>query len=194
MEDFADIAAQVMYEIHGLDKSIGKKRYLETSGAPFHEQIEEIFPADKKNSQAVRDFEERKKITYFERPLFFDTCNTLNQLRNSGIKTVVASNNFQELVDLFVEKTAMEFDLVLGFKPNFAKGEAHFAFIESHFDSSRDSMLFVGDSLHDAERSIACNVDFIGKTGTFTKADFHNKFPGILTIDNLSELLKIVQL
>lgn len=192
MNDFADIAADVMFEYFTLDRSTGKQRYLETSGAPFHEQLEVIFPQNLKNKEAAAAFEERKKVTYFDRPLFTDTKETIENLRAQGIKTVISSNNFQDLVDQFVQKSGVTFDLVLGYKPNFAKGEAQFQHISQFFQVARGDMLFVGDSLHDAEHAKRSGVDFVGKLGTFKREQFTTAFPDYQTIEHLSELKKFL--
>lgn len=192
MNDFADIAAEVMFEFFGLNRKTAKKRYLETSGAPFHEQLEVIFPKHPKNKAAAQAFEERKKVTYFERPLFTDTKETIENLRAKGIKTVISSNNFQDLVEQFVEKIGVTFDLVLGYKPNFAKGEAQFTHILQQLKVNRSDILFVGDSLHDAEHAKRSGVDFVGKLGTFRKEHFAQAYPDYPTIQDLAELKNLI--
>ena len=125
-------------------------------------------------------------------PLFDDAAETIRHLRERGIKVAVSSNNFQELVDRFVDKAGIAFDLVCGFREGFAKGEDHFAYIERRFGLPRGQIAFVGDSLKDGDRAAASGVAFIGKTGIFTRGQFAERFPEARVIERLSELKGIV--
>jgi len=193
MGAFADIAANVMNKHFGIDPELAKTRYFETSGEPFHKQLEIIFPGNEKNKKAALEFETKKKDSYFQKPLFSDTKDVIKHFKERDIKVVVASNNHQELVDEFVSRSGIEFDLVLGYrKPSFVKGEEHFSYIEKSLGVARKDMVFVGDSLHDAETAKQTGIQFVGKTGTFTKQDFSSKFPEGTTIGTLASLKKIV--
>jgi len=97
-------------------------------------------------------------------------------------------------VDRFCERDGgIQFDLVLGARENFFKGADHFRVVEQRFRVRPDRMVFVGDSLKDAERALACGVSFIGKVGTFTRREFEARFGEVTTIENLSQLLDIFQ-
>jgi len=89
-----------------------------------------------------------------------DAASTIRELRTSGVKVAVSSNNFQELVDDYIARTGIEFDMVLGYRDNFAKGEDHFRHIETTCGIARDEMTFVGDSLKDGEKAAASGVTF----------------------------------
>ncbi len=188
MEAFADVAAEVMPKYFPIDSETARRRYLETSGLPFFQQLEVIFPGNPANKKAADEFEKKKLENYFEKPLYEDAAETLETLRKKGIKVCVSSNNFQELVDRFVGQTGIAFDMVLGFRPNFAKGADHFAHIMRELDCDHDDVTFVGDSIKDGERAADFGIDFIGKEGTFGRHEFKKHFPKSDVIKNLSDL------
>ncbi len=188
METFADIAAEVMPRHLPIERARAREQYRATSGLPFFQQLELLFPGNAANAAAAEDFEREKLVGYYERPLFADAVDTLATLRERGIAVGVSSNNFQELVDRFVARAGLPLDFVLGFRPGFAKGAAHFAHIVETLGCARDALLFVGVSLHDGEKAGDAGIDFVGRTGTFTRADFAEHFPETPVIATLAEL------
>jgi phosphoglycolate phosphatase-like HAD superfamily hydrolase len=188
MNAFADIAAAVIPRRHPMDSATARRRYLETSGLPFFQQLEAIFPGDPANAETAGEYERRKLEGYFDEPVFADAPDTVGHLRGTGVKVVVSSNNFQELVDRFVAGRGLSFDMVLGYRDGFAKGADHFRHIESELGIPRGAITFVGDSLKDAERALDYGVNFIGKAGIFTREEFLAKFPGVRVISELAEL------
>lgn len=191
MSAFADIAAAVMPRRLPINSTAARRLYLETSGIPFFQQLEVLFPGDPANKDTAEEFEKAKLEGYFREPLFDDAKDTIDHLRYSGIRTVVSSNNFQNLVDQYLEKNHIQFDMVLGFKENFSKGTDHFKHIEKMWNVDKNSVTYVGDSIKDGERATEYGISFIGKEGTFTRNDFLNSFPNAKVITNLSELKMI---
>ncbi|MBT3181287.1 MAG: HAD hydrolase-like protein [Deltaproteobacteria bacterium] len=192
MEAFADIASEVIPKHYGTSKEEARKLYIKTSGLPFFQQLEQIFPDHPANATAAEEYENTKKKDYLDKPAFDDVLSAIEELKKHGIKTIVSSNNFQELVDTHVDKIGVQFDMVLGFKENFAKGEDHFAHIEDALKIRRDEMIFVGDSIKDGERAKTSGISFIGREGTFDASDFKREFPEVTTISTLSELKNII--
>lgn len=188
MNAFADIAAQVMPKRHDIDSPTARRRYLETSGIPFFQQLEVLFPGDPANEATAEEFERLKLEGYFDEPLFPDVHDTVNSLKGMGINVAVSSNNFQHLVEIFVEKKEIPFDIVLGFRDGFAKGADHFRHIEETLGIDCRSITFVGDSIKDGERAKGYGVEFIAKEGIFTRNEFQREFPGVRVISKLSEL------
>jgi phosphoglycolate phosphatase len=190
MEEFADIASRVMPKYFPIAAEDARRAYLETSGIPFFQQLEQLFPGNDANARAADEFERTKLETYLEKKPFEDAGKTIQELRSKGAKAVVSSNNFQNLVDELTEKLGIEFDMVLGFKPGFAKGKDHFAHIERLLGAKRADMTFVGDSLRDGERAADYGIRFVAKEGIFPSEDFLKNFPDAKVISNLSELAK----
>jgi phosphoglycolate phosphatase-like HAD superfamily hydrolase len=188
MSAFADIAAEVMPRRLPIDTANARRCYLETSGIPFFQQLEVLFPGDPANAATAEEFEQAKLEGYFREPLFDDAAETIAHLRDRGIRTVVSSNNFQRLVNAFVWRADIHFDLVLGFTPGFDKGAAHFRYVEHAYRVPPERIVFVGDSLKDGERAEQHGIAFIAKTGTFTREEFHANFPKARVIETLAEL------
>lgn len=189
MDEFADIAENVLNKYFGTPKDTARRQYFDTSGLPFCDQIELLHPGAKQNAEAVNEYETTKKITYFSKKPFNDVPVTLKKLKGKGIKTVVSSNNFQELVDELVRMAGLEFDMVLGWKKGFSKGKDHFKHVEEAYSCKKAEMVFIGDSLKDAERAKDFGIDFIGRTGTFSEDDFKKHCPNSRVIGSLRELI-----
>ncbi len=192
MQGFADIAADVI-STHHREISFGeaRRRYLETSGNPFFKQLEMILPGDPLNGKMASLFEERKIEGFFKSTFSDDVRDTIESLRARGDIAGVASNNFQELIDSFVEREGLVFDIVLGFREGFEKGKQHFDFVIQHFSLERDDLTFVGDSLKDAEKAFDNKIRFIGVCGTFRRDDFLGIRSDIVTINSLKEILTL---
>ncbi|MBI2980853.1 MAG: HAD family hydrolase [Deltaproteobacteria bacterium] len=192
MDSFTLLAAEVMQAVYQLPLEEGSQAYIRTSGLPFREQLELIFPNDTRNPIACQRFESAKKVNYLEKEFCKDAGETIGYLQSKGIKVVVSSSNYQELVEEFLRRKEIQLDLVLGWRPNFSKGRDHFGRVREVLTVSNESILFVGDSLKDGERARESSVDFIGKTGLFSANDFRDHFPGVWVIDHLSELKSIL--
>lgn len=190
---FADIAADVMVKHHGINFDSARQQYLDTSGIPFHEQLEVIAPGHRLNAKAADEFETRKLEGFFKERIAETDLAVLRRLRDFGFQLFISSNNFQHLISRFVARQGEEiFDLALGYEENFAKGKPHFERIYRDFDIDASELIFVGDSLMDAERALDNNVRFVGRLGTFDHDDFQTHFPGVATISSLQQLEALV--
>ncbi len=190
MPAFADLAAEVMATRHGYDRVRARERYLETSGIPFHQQLEVIVPGDARNAAASAEFEQRKRAVCDATVMDPATLDGLAGLRALGLLLVVSSNTGQEFVDDFARREPFAFDLALGFDAakNLAKGRPHVEHTCKQFDLAREALLFCGDSLKDAELAEQNGVAFVGRLGTFTLAAFRARDPQTVAVGNVSEL------
>ncbi len=188
MHAFADIASEVMPKYYDISHMNARQKYLETSGIPFFQQLEKLYPNHTNNDRTANEFETIKETLYLDKGAFSDAHDTLTYLRNNHVLTIVSSNNFQSLVDAHIEKLQLPFDMILGFKPGFAKGIDHFNYIQTQFSLKKNHMTFIGDSIQDGVRAHDYGMTFIGKTGTFSRNAFLKKFPNDIIIDSLSEL------
>ena len=59
------------------------------------------------------------------------------------------------------------------------------------FNLSKEELVFVGDSLKDAEKARLNEIRFVALCGTFNAEDFHRQDPSSVTINNIKELLKL---
>jgi phosphoglycolate phosphatase len=194
MEEFTDIAASVLNKHFGTPLELARGQYIKTSGLPFHDQIEIMHPKDARNTGAVHEYEETKKKTYLSKKPFEDAEETITHLRNSGVKTVISSNNFQQLVDELINKIGIKFDMVLGWRKNFSKGNDHFEHVRKTFNCKPAEMTFIGDSLRDADRAKEYGINFIGKTGTFNAREFEEHCGKVPIIETLNDLIKTLRL
>lgn len=193
MNEFADIASRVINKRYGMPVDEARRRYIETSGLPFFEQLDLIFPGDLRNKAAAEEYETTKKEHYLSHKPFNDVKETIKYLNSKNIKAVVSSNNFQELVDQLVDKLELKFDMVLGWRKDFAKGRDHFEHAREKFKCGHSDMVFIGDSLKDADRADDFGIDFVAKAGTFDRGDFEkhcNKAPVIQTLRELKNTLE----
>ncbi|PIR19977.1 MAG: hypothetical protein COV45_08355 [Deltaproteobacteria bacterium CG11_big_fil_rev_8_21_14_0_20_47_16] len=192
MGDFTNIAARVLQQYFGVTQSQGAALYKATSGLPFCDQVGVLFPGHANTETAISAFESEKATRYLTKPAYEDAHDMLIALKNMGYQTVISSNNFQALVDQLTQHLKLPVDMALGLRDNFAKGDAHFDHICKTFGVSRDSLVFVGDSLKDAEHAQQCEIDFIARLGTFSRDDFESRFPEVPMIQKLSELPKLL--
>ena len=193
MGGFAEIASDVISRLFGVDRAEARRRYIETSGLPFCQQLDILFPGDARNDGAAAEFEARKLEGFFAEAFTEEARRTVALLREKGYLVVVSSNNYQDLVDRFVARdSAVAFDLVLGARQGFYKGKDHFDHISRVLGICSENIVFVGDSLKDAERAISNDVRFVGKIGTFAPSDFQARFPGVPTVARLSDLVRLL--
>lgn len=192
MGELTKIAVEVMMQYYGISSHEAKEKYIETSGLPFCQQIEMIFPSDSKNKEATEEFERRKLINFFQHPPFSEAYKVLKFLHKKGFCIAVSSSNMQNVIDEYIQKYKMKVDFALGWRgEGFEKGYGHFEFVRKKLSIGKEEMVFVGDSLKDAERAKNYGIDFIAKCGIFTRQDFQQNASPIAIIDNLAELIPL---
>lgn len=176
----------------GLSPEAGRQAYVETSGIPFREQLELLFPGDHRNDEVASRFEETKRQNYFNWEVCTGAREILGYLRDRGTRIAVSSSNFPELVVGLLERRGLSVDLALGWRPDFSKGKDHFNYIQGKWDLEATDLVFVGDSLKDAARAAEAGVDFIAKAGLFSERDFLKSYPQIPVIYRLEELRNLL--
>ena len=196
MGGFGVMASKVIHKHYGLPIEEAKRRYLLTSGVPFFQQLELMFPNDPKNDAATEEYECEKIKYLFSESIDDILLRFFKRFREkySNMKLVISSNNFQHLIDEFIKKNEITvFDLVLGYKPNFSKGTDHFNYVKEYFGLKDSEIVFVGDSLLDARRAFDNNIAFIALVGTFSRAEWQRYNSDIVVIDNLEELETVIK-
>jgi HAD superfamily hydrolase (TIGR01549 family) len=194
MGGFAEVASRVLNRFFGTPLEEGRRQYLETSGLPFRQQLEILHPGDEMNDAAAQQFEQEKLKGFFLERINQETKEVVSELKKRGYVVVVSSNNYQELVDLFLAREKdCQFDLVLGAKNGFYKGKDHFDFICKHLDILPKEITFVGDSLKDFERAKESRVAFVAKLGTFKREDFERRFGKVVAVESLKGLLGLLR-
>lgn len=192
MGHLADIAAQEMKQVYGISFEMARHLYLLTSGIPFVEQLELIFPTKKENQGIVDEFEKNKADRLLEEPLFPEVREVFGKLTEMGYQLVISTSNFKELAEAYLNDRGLKVDLILGYKPGFNKGKDHFEYIENYYEVSADQLVFIGDSLQDFKRAQASAITFIGRISTFTAEEMQNV--GVkYFVENLSQLEKVLK-
>lgn len=192
MGGFADLAADIMAARHRIEAAVGRRRYFETSGVPFRQQLELIAPDHAANQAASDEFEARKRALTAV-AMDAATIEGLYALRALGLKLVVSSNGAVRFVDEFVRRETFRFDLAFGFDPEtgMAKGRPHVDHACRVLGLRPYEMLFCGDSLKDGELAVACGLSFIGRIGTFTRDDFQRA--GTQSVADMCELAQLLR-
>ena len=189
MGDYADKAAALIFEHYGIPRDKARRRYLETSGLPFEQQLEQIFPGESGNAEVARSFESWK-IEYLPNvTLSSETEELLCGWQNSGFRIAISSNNVETNVQRLA--ACWPVDAVLGYraKDGFCKGYPHFQNLKERFGFCYEKMLFIGDSPNDAGIAAQSKVQFLALlTDEFTEADFTQCYPDVTFIMRLSDL------
>ena len=195
MPAFADLAAEIIADRYDVRRPWARLTYLDTSGLPFIQQLESVFRNRPENEAASVEFEARKLAICRAARMDARTVAALGGLRSLGLKLAVSSNTPQAVVDEFSEREEFRFDLALGFDPaaGLAKGGPHIDRALAAFATARDALVFVGDSLKDAELAAENGVVFIGRVGTFLADDFQRRTSAALTVDHIDQLPELMR-
>lgn len=195
MGGFADLAAEIMATRHGLAAEHGRRRYMETSGIPFRQQLDVIHPGHHENDAASDEFERRKRAVCDAAVMPAKTVAALDRMQRAGIKIIVSSNSAQYFVDEFAARETFRFDLVLGFDAaaGLAKGKPHVEYTCRQLGVGRDAIVFCGDSLKDGELARACEIAFVGRLGTFTHDEFRRWDPSVHVVEDAHALALLLQ-
>ncbi|MHA2369085.1 MAG: HAD family hydrolase [Candidatus Hodarchaeales archaeon] len=188
------IAVELLQKNYGIGKEFARLGYINTTGLPFCQQVELLYPKNPLNQSVIDIFEKKKLESIFEQPLFEDTIDILDNLRERGYITAISSSTIQSTIEEYCKREGIAegLDLILGFAPGFEKGKAHFTRTCEVFDLKPSNILFVGDSLKDAERALESQVAFIGRAGMFTPEDFTKIIPDCQVVFRLKELLSFL--
>ncbi|MDF2925803.1 MAG: Haloacid dehalogenase-like hydrolase [Paenibacillaceae bacterium] len=145
------------------------------------------------SSQFVALFKEMAdKIMTKHTTLFDDTIGSLEQLKTKGFKTAIVTSKFHYRIDEVLKKydIAELIDCIVGFEDvDCAKPSPNGLLKAIHcLSEDRNNVLYVGDSLIDANTAANASVDFAAvTTGTTTSLDF-NTLPHIMIAKSLSQL------
>ena len=183
-------AVYLLTNHYGFSVMEAQKRYRETTGLPFIQQMDIITP-EKDNSLIVDKFEKMKIELIFKQQLFTDSYKVLAELKQRGYKIGISSGTIESIIIKYLQKQRLDMvDDVLGWRPGFEKGKDHFNFVKSkHEMSSSSNIVFIGDSLNDARRAKRNSVYFVGREGMFQKEDFQQILPEVKVISSMTEIL-----
>ena len=187
-----ETAASLISSRYGMERDRARRAYIETSGLPFVQQMEIIFPGDRKNAETVRDFEDAKQKNLMEFHLYPDVVPAVSRIRKSGFRVCVSSSNREDLIRELMKTRGLTVDLVMGYRPGFEKGRDHFEHVRSTFNTGFDRLLFVGDSHRDGLTARSSGIRFIVRTGLLGRDQIRELLPGVPAVDSLSDLLPLL--
>ncbi len=195
MGGFADLAGELIAREFGLSFEESRSSYLETSGIPFHQQLEVLFPGRPENAGVAASFETRKVAIFLRESVSDGTIETLYWLKDRGYHTAISSSNGERLVRDLVQRERIPVDVSLGYAQGFSKGAHHFGYVREFLGLRPGAMLFVGDSLRDARIAMDNGVPFLGKVGTFRRRDFArlDQTPPVPTIDEIPGIIPYLE-
>ena len=187
MTFLTELAVGLISKNYNLQEDEAKSKYLATTGIDFAGQLDIIFPSHPKNTEVADTFEKRKREEVYDYPVFPEVIPTLDFLRDKGIKTFICSSTKQEIISRYCKLNDIDglLDDNFGFKPDFRKGD-QIDFVLKSYDLNPANVLFVGDSLKDADFAGEKNVGFMGLTRIFSDAQFKEK--GAQSVGSLTEL------
>jgi len=194
------IAVRLINEHYDKTESEARIEYRKTTGLPFVQQMNLMYPEGSKNDTIVKMFEQQKISKIFEQDLFPETIKVFQQLLKFNYRIAISSSTTSEIVLEYVERKKISSYVsdLLGYRPGFEKGKDHFAFIMKKYSLEPNNLIFIGDSLKDMERAYNSNVHFIGRISQmFTANDFKLKvsedkliqFPTISSLEEIFELI-----
>ncbi len=194
MELYAEKASELMNRYYRVEPSEGRELYLKTSGLPFLEQLNILFPdKGELNRKVAQHFENWKREIIKSLKLEREGVEVIDKLNSSGFITAVSSNNLQEYVEDIINRSGAKPHFVLGWDgKEFKKGEPHVSFLERETGIRREFFLMVGDSPNDLKLSKNCGIKFVALTSEFPPQAFKEIDSDVPTIENLTELLPVL--
>ncbi|NHJ33516.1 MAG: hypothetical protein FK732_11715 [Asgard group archaeon] len=192
MPKLEEIAVRLIVENYNLPEDTARQKYRITTGLPFVQQINILFPGNPSNVKVITQFEKEKIEGIFELPLFTNAKSTINTLREKGYLVAISSSTIQSTIERYCEMRELEVDNILGYREGFEKGKDHFDFLMKEFNLKTEELVYVGDSLKDCERAQNSKILFIAKIGMFSKEDFDKISESKISIVDLEELIEII--
>ena len=194
MGSFANFAATLMERHYGMLHETGYSQYMKTSGLPFRQQLEVLFPRNRKNEYVANQFEAWKVENLDDASFRPEVEDIFDGLRDLGLKIAISSNNLQQNVDHVSQQFPSQIDTALGFRDDrFHKGEPHFQWLEAHHDVDRTRMVFVGDSLNDCRIALNCEVPFLAFPTTFSIEQFLSVDPSVEHVDPITGIIDWIE-
>lgn len=192
MPTLEEIAVKLIVKHYKLKTEDARTKYQITTGLPFEQQMELIFPDNPNNGKVISQFEKEKIESIFDLPLFNDAKSTIDLLREMGYLVAISSSTTQPIIEKYCKKNELVVDQIVGYKIGFEKGKDHFDFLRKEFNLNTEELVYVGDSLKDCERAQNNEIVFIGKVGMFSREDFNMISKSKIVISDLEELIKII--
>ena len=190
MPFLTELAVNLITDTYNISIDEAQKRYLETTGLNFADQIEVIFPDHLNNQKVVKTFECMKQKDIFGHSIFPEVIPLFGYFCNKRIKIFICSSTRQEIITSYIKLNKLDnlLDGFFGYKSGFGKGK-QIDLVLQHYKLHPEEVLFVGDSLRDVDFAKDKKIKFIGIAGIFKQQDFQKI--GVLSVNCLTDLVKL---
>ncbi len=178
-------------------KTYTEKRIRETVGMDMPAAFKYLTDIDDKERSAVfYEYFKHKadKVMTKNTILYRDTIPVVSYIKSKGYRTGIVTTKFHYRIDEILCKFSIEklFDTVIGIDDvkNAKPDPEGLLKSLSILKAAKENVLYIGDTVMDAEAALRANISFCAvTTGTTKKKDFYG-FPHIDIISRLSGLLK----
>ncbi|RTZ69863.1 MAG: hypothetical protein DSZ30_01765 [Aquificaceae bacterium] len=193
---YAEKAGELIEKFYSIPKQKAKRLYFETSGLPFLEQLNVLFPNEReKNKRVAEIFEKWKPQILKNLKIFPEGVYAINFLKGKGILTAISSNNLQKYVEHIVKNSGVNPDFILGWDgKNFKKGKPHIDFLVKKTGIDRKEILMIGDSPNDYKLAKEGGVNFVAVKRHFSEEDFKRLERNIKILNSLKDLEAILKI
>lgn len=152
MPDHADLAAECIEKNLKIPRQEARKKYLQTAGIPFHEQLVEISGSEQK--ECADEYHSRKISEVYQNPMNFpETETTIRAIADNiaGLIQVVSSSTQECLIEQWAERSKLSKYFFRIYGSDHGSKEAHIALIREMFPKAK--IVFVSDSARDMNLS-----------------------------------------
>lgn len=140
--------------------------------------------------------EKSNEITIENTVLFDDTLDTLKKLKDKNIKIGIVSSRMGSRIKSILNHLDCKdcIDYIVGFEnvSSHKPDPEGLNMAIKYFNSNKEEVLYVGDSVIDAQAAENGSLDFIGVTTGTTSKDEFEKYNNIKIVSNLSKILEII--
>ena len=171
MSLYADLAAEIVSKYTDISYDIVRKKYLESAGRPFIDQLGLIGVEDDKREFLYSLFVREKEKILYKASLDNEALKLLRNLRERGYFIALTTNNECELVRKV--RGIKEFHLILCFDgKKHRKGKEHLESLRKILgDNLKHKVFFIGDSLYDMKIYGELGIKTIYTKGIFEEAE-----------------------
>lgn len=163
-----DIATEVIQAFYGKTEAIARASYRRTTGHPFRDQLEILFPYHETNDRAAETYEQQHEHHCPTFELAPNISMVLHHAQELGHVTALVTSTDRRFVKTMLQLNTLDFDFVGGWMPDYPKS-AQMTEAMKLLHVYEDTILF-GDTLADAQVAFDFLIPFVPVT-VFTVAN-----------------------
>jgi len=187
MPQLAALGVDMLIHHYGLSPGEAYKRFLETVGAPFYQQLETLFHEDSRNHAVSEEFSARKLEIFDDAVPFDDAAEAIQLIRACGWPVYVCSSTEHELVTRFVQRHRLLVTAAVGTVGADTK-TGQIMVCASAAGLKPEQVVFIGDAPADAGYAYRAGARFLAVEHTFERSVFAG-----LSIQSVPTLLDAVR-